>query len=397
MPSNSRKIHLWIVIALLALCSLPLCGDVDGRGGSVMASWPTSNPKCAGSFNYYMPIRVYHDPDFTSEINSVMQTNRADGAARAVVPVFYHDLNNPSACDEFYADSAGSLPPLFAQNFPALMSYLRQLGYMEVVLQMAPVGGLLAQCDSDQLWCGSSTQWGPAHEAILQRNLNFTINVLQFAFNNSNNAGVWIISVLNMPSIWADRNCADYDTGYCSYGGTANLLRHKKYGLEAKFVTRLWDGLANHLFYNGSRWFPGKEQIYGFETSYTPQNPAFQKIPTLYTVPEYGSVTITGLYQQTAASTPYVIALGSYPGSRALARQELNSVFGQLGRAGDQSGIIVIETWYNDEDTALGFQDSLTDYPSRYLWFLFQWPWEKPDPGHEVIPWRFDKYYAHGF
>lgn len=246
------------------------------------------------------------------------------------------------------------------------------------------------------MWCGSSTQWGPAHEQILQRNLSFITNILQFAFNNNNNAGLWIDAVLNMPSIHADRDCTKYDPGYCSYGGTANLLRHSKYGLEAMYVTRLWDGLASHSFYNGSSWFPGKNQIYGFETSYTPQDPAFQKIPTLYTVPN-GSVTITGLYRQTTAGTPYVVAVGSYPDYQYVARTELNAVFDQLNRAGDQSGVIVVETWYNDLDTAMGFQQSLTDNPSRFVWFLIQWPWEKPQPGHEVIPWRFNNYHLQGF
>lgn len=143
MPSNSRNLWLQILPSLLAFSSLPLYGGAQGPGGSVLSSFPTSNPKCAGSYNYYMPLRVYHDPDFTSEINSVLQSNHGDGAQRALVPIFYHEVNNPTACDEFYADPSGSLPPLFAQNFPALMSYLGQTGYVEIVLQMMPVGDLL--------------------------------------------------------------------------------------------------------------------------------------------------------------------------------------------------------------------------------------------------------------
>lgn len=402
MPSNPRNVWTKILLPLLMLCSLPLYGAAAaGAGGSVLSNFPTSNSRCV--YGYYMPLRVYNDPYFTTEINDVIHSNYVDGARRVMLPIFYHSLSNTNACDEFYADPSGSVPAEFAQNFPALMARLQQEGggYGEVVLQFQPLAELMAQCNEEKpMWCGSSTQWGPAHDAILQKNIAFITNILQFAFAHANNHNIWVDAVFYEPGITSDRNCGNYDAGYCTYGGTANLQHHTRYGLEAKFITLLWDALASHSFNNGSYSFPGKNQIYGFETNYRPYDPGFQKIPTLYTVPD-ASVTMTGLYTQTAAGAPWVVPIGSYPTIDPncqctfldRSRDEMNGVIDQLNRAGDQSGIIVVETWNNDADTAQGFNIAMNMNPSRTVWFLTQWGWTKPEPGHDEIPRNFNNYH----
>lgn len=390
---------LWTAASLLASAALsPLYADLRLPGGTVMAAWHTTNARCTPphGYNFYMPLRVYDDPQFTAEINSVLDSNRADGAERVSIPIYWKDDPDATLCDNFYVDSSGALPAAFTTNFPLLMRALRDRGFVQVTLEMLPDGPFIAQCDSSRpQWCGSYTQWGSAHAALLQTNTNFIANVLQFAIDPANNAGLWVDMVLNPSSIEADRNCSNYLSGYCG-SGQANLFGHTRWGLEAKYITMIWDALASRMFYDGTNWIPGKERIYGFETFYDFYRPQFHNIPTLYTVPEPGGITITGLYSQTTAGTPYVVAIGDYSEYGAAgAEANLTAVFNQLTQAGDQTGIMIVETYYNDYPSAQGYKAAIDAHPERFVWFLLQWPLQYP--GTEVLPTRFDNYHAWGF
>jgi hypothetical protein len=281
---------------------------------------------------------------------------------------------DPTNCDIFYTNSQGTLNPLLTQNLNGLFQSLANKGYWEVLMSLAPQNGPHWTSPS---WSGPTTLWSTYNQQILDMNINFAKNLFSHAFLNTNNQGIYVVADLGGEIVpphggW---NCSNYVSGHCG-----DIRYHNEYGRTADYIFRFWNALANHMFTDGWSYFPGRNRIYGFSP-----DPAH----------------ITGMYQiydlPGSAGRPYVFPIGMYPSpnSRSAAYDMFLQVHNAMLSVGDSlTGFIIAETWYNDDNTAVGFENAITA-TGRGVHFLIQWP--MAPNGSLVVPLDYFRYRDQGF
>lgn len=346
----------------------PAPKGISGRGGPALAAFEDSS--CF--YGYYNPSRYYHLR--TDQVNGVLEQNNADLAQRARLPIYYtegaQDDGNDQNADIFYTDECGLLSELLKQNMSGLCSAMVSRGFWEVMMSFSAQGVNGPHWTKPE-WQGSLYQWNAENDRILQMNLNFTGNLLDYVFAVQNSAGLYMVSDLGgelFPPY--DTDCANYEDGKC-----LDLRYHKVYGRTATYIYRFWGTLANRLFNTGTEELQGKDRIYGF-------SPGPDNVLPLYKIydlpPESGELL---------GGRPYALPVGMYPepNSSQAAEAMLLGVDETMNSLSDSgTGLIISECWYNDPAVGSGFKSAL-DRIARGAYYLIQWPLSYSSSGGTMV------------